>query len=236
MGKYEREKLTYFQDLRTYCTQNLLTMTFLFIPSISLLLLLLLLLLRKLMYYRNREKENWIEECQIYFHIFLFFDIKQKLNCIAINCAASTDKREIETCHERECFQRSSVLSLNRVSPRSSCLKGHIGFASTNGKGRCARDEAEGDRPMQGMRDGRPTERKRYETAVLVLCRQVLVYRSIQTPSNTVSELCTLPEQGCSSRCVTSNELPLVCRIINLISIYLKEILCSRLLRLIIFC
>lgn len=75
--------------------------------------------------------------------------------------------------------------------------------------GRDGIDEAEGDRPMQGMRDGRPTERKRYETAVLVLCRQVLVYRPIQTPSNTVSELCTLPEQGCSSRCASSNELPL---------------------------
>ena len=74
---------------------------------------------------------------------------------------------------------RAWILSLNHyVLP---VWKGHAGFAFTNVKGRCAQDGTEGDRLMQGMRVDRPTERKRYETAVLVLWRQVLVYRPIQT-------------------------------------------------------
>lgn len=90
------------------------------------------------------------------------------------------------------------VLSLNRASLRSSCLKGHAGFAFTHGKGRCALDGAEGDRPMQGMRVGRPAERKRYETAVLVLWRQVLVYRPTHTdtPSNTMPSYAPFLSRG----------------------------------------
>jgi len=53
-------------------------------------------------------------------------------------------------------------------------------------RARYARDGTEGERPTQGMRVGGPTDRptdrpgERYETAVLVLWRQVLVYRAIR--------------------------------------------------------
>jgi len=148
---------------------------------------------------------------KICFVIYFYFNRKhglETLNCAAINPVNETRNRNLST----ECFQyRVRVLSLNRVSLRSSCLKGHAGFAFTNAKGRCARDGTEGERPMQGMRVGRPTERKRYETAVLVLWRQVLVYRPIQTRRLTpCRSYAPFLSRGAHSA-VKSNELPPVC-------------------------
>lgn len=87
-----------------------------------------------------------------------------------------------------ECFQRGDALGakfepcIHGVLPVWGGGGGTQGLCLSEGKGRCgARDGTEGDRDRRARDEkslrppcyGGPTERKRYETAVLPLWRQV---------------------------------------------------------------
>lgn len=120
--------------LRTCVNLNLILLIYIILFIYFFNFNLLVLLMKKELKVRKKIKE--LPDLLLY----LNFDVKQTAsnNRAAVNSGTNRSKERNRDYNTRMFPTTVLVLSLNRVSLLSFLLMGHVGFASTNGKGRCA--------------------------------------------------------------------------------------------------